>query len=291
MENRVGPTYTGPAGILQPIADFIKLLSKEDLAPSNIKNTVFKLAPLFSFSILVFAWLFLPVDGSNILLNSSFEGDLIVVMMLITAANFFLFLSGWASKNAFSEISAARVLTQFLGYEIPLFILALAPSFMASSISISRIAASQIIPFALLTPWAFGLFVITLQAELEKGPFDAPQSEVEVVGGYETEYSGRRLAFLKLSKDMQTVLGAAITVELFLGGPYGPVLLGAPAFWNTLWFTLKTIIVVVIGEYLTCVFSRLRIDQILDVNWRMLLPLSVISLLAVIGVKVWLIPG
>lgn len=290
MENRVGPLYTGPSGILQPVADFIKLLSKEDLAPSNIRSTVFKVAPLLSFSVLAFAWLFIPVDGSNTILDSGFEGDLIFVMTLMTIANFFLFLSGWASKNAYSSISAARVLTQFLGYDIPLFILALAPSFMASSISISKIASSQLVPFALLAPWAFGLFIITLQAELEKDPFDVPQAEAEVVGGYEVEYAGRRLAFLKLSKDIQIVLGAAITVELFLGGPYGPVLFGAPAVWYTLWFVLKTVAIIVIGEYITCVFSRLRIDQVLDVNWSILLPLSAASLLAAVGVRIWLIP-
>ena len=291
MENRIGPTYTGPAGILQPLADFIKLLSKEDVAPSSVRNIVFKLAPVFSFSTLVFAWLFLPVDGANVILNSSFEGDLIFFMALITTSNFFLFLSGWSSNNPYSDIGATRVLTQFLGYDIPLFILALTPSFIANSLNISTIASGQFVPFAILLPWAFVLFVITLQAELEKDPFDTPQAEVEVVGGYETEYGGRRLAFLKLSKDVQMVLGAAITVELFLGGPYGPVFFGVPSFWYTLWFIVKTVFVVMIGEYLTCVFSRLRIDQILDAGWRLLLPLSIMSLLVAVGVKFWLITG
>jgi NADH-quinone oxidoreductase subunit H len=287
MQNRIGPTYTGPAGILQPFADFVKLLAKEDIVPSNTKNLVFKSAPILSFSILVFALFFLPIDGANVILDSSFEGDLIFVLALISVANFFLFLSGWSSTNPYSEIGATRVLTQILGYDIPLFILALTPAFLANDLSISNIAASQHVPFALLIPWTFALFIVTLQAELEKDPFDVPHAETEIVGGYETEYGGRRLAFLKLTKDVQIVLGAVIVVELFLGGPYGPVFLGLPAFWYTLWFILKVLIVVAITEYLTCIFARLRIDQVLVVNWRLLMPLSVLSLIATAAMVFW----
>ncbi len=290
MQNRIGPTYTGPAGILQPFADFVKLLTKEDVVPSNTKSVVFRFAPILSFSIFAFALFFLPVDGTNVILNSSFEGDLIFVLALVSLANFFLFLSGWSSTNPYSAIGATRVLTQFLGYDIPLFFLALTPAFLANDLSISTIAASQHVPFALLIPWAFVLFILTLQAELEKDPFDVPHAETEIVGGYETEYGGRRLAFLKLAKDVQIVLGAVIVVELFLSGPYGPVFLGLPAFWCTLWFILKVLFVVMITEYLTCVFARLRIDQVLVVNWKLLMPLSILSLVATVAVTFWLNP-
>jgi len=290
MQNRIGPAYTGPAGILQPFADFVKLLSKEDVVPLDTKHVIFKSAPILSFSIFVFAFLFLPIDGANIILNSNFEGDLIFVLTLVSVANFLLFLSGWSSTNPYSTIGATRVLTQFLGYDIPLFILALAPAFLANNLSISTIAVSQHVPFALLIPWAFVLFIITLQAELEKDPFDVPHAETEIVGGYETEYTGRRLAFLKLAKDVQIILGAAIVVELFLGGPYGLVFFGLPAFWYTLWFMLKLLMVIVITEYLTCVFARLRIDQVLVANWRALLPLSILSLAATVAAELWLNP-
>jgi NADH-quinone oxidoreductase subunit H len=290
MQNRIGPTYTGPAGVLQPFADFVKLLTKEDIVPLNAKNFVFRLAPILSFAIFVFAFLFLPIDGANGIVHSSFEGDLIFVLTLVSIANFFLFLSGWSSTNPYGDISAARVLTQFLGYDIPLFILALAPAFLASDLSISTIALSQRFPFVFLVPWAFVLFIIALQAELEKDPFDVPNAETEIVGGYETEYTGRRLAFLKLAKDVQIVFGAAIAVELFLGGPYGPVFFGLPALWYTLWFVLKLLMVIVISEYLTCVFARLRIDQVLVANWKVLLPLAILSLVGAIAVGFWLYP-
>jgi NADH-quinone oxidoreductase subunit H len=284
----MGPVYTGPAGVLQPLADFIKLLTKEDIVPFNVKNFVFRLAPIVSFSIFVFSFAFLPIDGVNVIFGSNFEGDLILVLTLVSIANFLLFLSGWSSTNPYSAVGATRVLTQLLGYDIPLFVLALAPAFLAGSLSISTIANVQYIPFAFLIPWAFALFIVTLQAELEKDPFDVTHAETEIVAGYETEYAGRRLAFLKLAKDVQIVLGAAIAVELFLGGPYGPVFYGSSAVWYTLWFVLKLLIVIVITEYLTCIFARLRIDQVLVVNWKLLLPLAFLSLAAATGVGLWL---
>ncbi|MGB9914768.1 MAG: complex I subunit 1/NuoH family protein [Candidatus Bathyarchaeales archaeon] len=290
MQNRVGPAFAGPAGILQPLADIIKLLTKEDIVPRGAKKTAFRLAPILSFSIIVFALSFLPVDGAAAIPDSSFAGDLIFVMALITVANFFLFLSGWASANPYGDIGATRVLTQFIGYDIPLFLLALAPAFLARSLSISTIAATQTLPFALLAPWAFILFIITLQAELEKDPFDIPHAESEVVGGVETEFCGGKLTFLHLTRDVQIVFGAALVVELFLGGPYGPVFFGPPALWYTLWFMLKLLAVVVITEYITCLFARLRIDQVLTANWRVLVPLSVLSLILTIALAAWVYP-
>ena len=294
MQNRVGPAFTGPRGILQPLADVIKLLTKEDIVPTGAKKTIFKFAPILAFSFVVFALSFLPVDGAAAIPDSSFAGDLIFIMALITIANFLLFLSGWASANPYGDIGATRVLTQFLGYDIPLFLLALAPAFLAGSLSISAIATNQYLnqylPFALLAPWAFVLFIITLQAELEKDPFDIPHAESEVVGGLETEYCGGKLAFLHLTRDVQIVFGAALVVELFLGGPYGPVFFGLPAFWYSLWFILKLLGVVIITEYITCLFARLRIDQVLSANWKVILPLSVLSLALTVALATWIYP-
>ena len=290
VQNRVGPAVAGPAGILQPLADFMKLLTKEDIVPNDAKRFVFRFAPIVSFSILVFAVSFLPIDGASAIPSSSFAGDLIFVMTLVTIANFLLFLSGWASSNPYGSIGAARVLTQFLGYDIPLFLLALAPAFLAGTLTIAAIAASQYLPFIILAPWAFVLFLITLQAELEKDPFDIPHAETEVVGGLETEYCGGKLAFLHLTRDVQIVFGAALVVTLFLGGPYGPVFFGFPQFWYTLWFVLKLLAVVVISEYLTCVFARLRLDQVVTANWKILLPLSILALTLTAALAVWVYP-
>jgi NADH-quinone oxidoreductase subunit H len=278
FQNRLGPSYTGPFGILQPIADYIKLFSKEDITPKQTNKLLFIAAPLLAFSLFVFALFFIPIDGSNVILNSSFEGDLLLVLLLITLANFGIFLSGWASLNPYSGIGATRVLTQFLGYDIPLIILAIGPAFLSKSLSIVTITASQSLPFALLIPWSLVLFIIVLQAELEKDPFDIPHAETEIVGGYETEYSGRKLAFIKLSEDFLFLIGAALVTELFLGGCYGPVLFGIPQLWYFIWFMVKTLGVVFVLEYVGNVAARLRIDQVVHGNWKLLIPLSVVSL-------------
>jgi len=290
VQNRVGPMVAGPGGILQPFADFIKLLTKEDIEPRDAKRTVFTFAPLIAFTIMVFAMCFLPVDGSSVISSTGFNGDLIVVLAFVTIANFLLFLSGWASCNPYGTIGSARVLTQFLGYDIPLFLIALTPAFIAGSLGIFTIAKSQSIWYILLAPWAFVLFVITLQAELEKDPFDVPSAESEVVGGLETEYTGAKLAFLHLTRDVQIVFGSALVVELFLGGPYGPVFFGLPAFWYSLWFIIKLLAVVIITEYITTLFARLRIDQVLSANWRIILPAAVLSLMLTVAMVTWVYP-
>jgi len=278
FQNRMGPSYTGPFGILQPIADYIKLFSKEDITPKQTNKLLFVVAPILAFSLFVFALFFIPIDGSNVILNSSFEGDLILVLLLVTLANFGIFLSGWASLNPYSGIGATRVLTQFLGYDIPLIILAIGPAFLAKSLSIVTIAAKQPLPFALLIPWSLVLFIIVMQAELEKDPFDIPHAETEIVGGYETEYSGRKLAFIKLSEDFQFLFGAALVTELFLGGCHGPVLFGMTEVWHVIWFMVKTLGVVFFLEYVGNVSARLRIDQVVHGNWKLLIPLSILSL-------------
>jgi NADH-quinone oxidoreductase subunit H len=291
MQNRMGPTFTGPKGILQPLADFIKLLTKEEIAPSESKRNIFNFTPILAFSVFVFAMSFLPIDGSSVIPGVVFAGDLVFVMALVSVANFLLFLSGWSSTNPYSSIGAARVLTQFLGYDIPMLLLALAPAFLAGSLTISAIVSSQWLPFAVLAPWAFVLFIITMQAELEKDPFDVPHAESEVVAGHETEYSGGKLAFLHLARDVQLVFGAALVTVLFLGGASGPVPFGViPEFWGTLWFVLKVLAIVLVSEYVTVLFARLRIDQVVRANWRIILPLSVLSLVLTIGLAMWIYP-
>ena len=294
LQNRVGPMVAGPGGILQPLADFIKLLTKEDITPREAKKTIFKFAPLVAFTIMIFALCFIPIDGASVLtVNGTiggFNGDLIIILAFATVANFLLFLAGWASCNPYGTIGSARVLTQFLGYDIPLFLIALTPAFIAGSLQIANIALFQsihVLPFILLAPWAFVLFVITMQAELEKDPFDVPHSESELVGGLETEFTGAKLAFLHLTRDVQIVFGSALVVELFLGGPYGPVFFGASWFWYTLWFVLKLLVVVMISEYITVVFARFRIDQVLSGNWRILLPAALLSLMLTVALVNW----
>jgi NADH-quinone oxidoreductase subunit H len=287
MQNRIGPNIAGPAGILQPLADVVKLFAKERLVPHDVRSIAFTIAPIISLSIFVFTTLFLPIDGFNAVSQLGFEGDLIIVLVVITLANVFLFLAGWASTNAYSKLGASRILMQFMAYDIPLFLVALTPAYLVRSLNISVIASSQSIPFLFLIPWSFILFTVLIQAELEKDPFDIPHAETEIVGGYETEYSGAGLAFLRLSKDVQLFLGSALVVELFLGGPFGPILWGPAFLWYSIWFILKVLVVVIIGEYIGNILARFRIDQVLTTSWKMIVPLSILTILATLIVNIW----
>ena len=177
-----------------------------------------------------------------------------------------------------------------LGYDIPFFILAFAPALLGQSLSISTIVTAQPLfhPFAIFAPWVLVLFMITLQAQLEKDPFDIPHAESEVVGGPKRNIAGRSLAILKLSKDVQVVLGASIIADLFLGGPNGPVLFGLTALFGTLWFLLKVIAIVIVIEYIACIFAQVHIDQVISLNWRILMPLSILAIVPVIFIAMWL---
>ena len=150
----------GPGGILQPLADFIKLLTKEDIEPRDAKKLIFKFAPLAAFAIMVFAACFIPIDGKSVLTTGAgiggFNGDLIVILTFATIANFLLFLAGWASSNPYGTIGSARVLTQFLGYDIPLFLVALTPAFLAGSLQIATMRKSKQQPCCLSPFWRLG---------------------------------------------------------------------------------------------------------------------------------------
>ena len=277
MQNRMGPSYTGPLGILQPLADYIKLLTKEDIVPEHAGRFLFVSAPILSFSLFMLSIFYFPIDGKNVFSNGGFEGDLLFVLALVTFAHFMLFLSGWSSSNPYSGIGAVRILTQFIGYDIPLMILAVSPALIAGSLSLAKIASTQLVPYALLIPWVFVPFMLVLQAELEEDPFDIPNAETEIVAGYGTEFSGRKLAFVGLSKDVQIVFGAVLTVCLFLGGPYGPAVFGSPNIWFIIWFILKVLFVIIVLEFVEAVCARLRIDHIVRANWRLMAPIAVLS--------------
>jgi len=288
MQNRMGPTYTGPFGILQPLADYVKLLTKEDITPRRVGGVIFAVTPVVSFALFMLSAFYLPIDGLNVFHNVGFEGDLILVLSLITLAHFTLFLSGWSSANPYSALGATRILVQFLGYDIPLIMLAAGSALMTGSLSLRAIAAKQSVPLAILMPWAFVPFLLVLQAELEEDPFDIPHAETEIVAGYETEFAGRKYAFIRLSKDLQVVFGAALASNLFLGGPYGPLLFGPSAFWFTFWFVLKVLIVIFVMELIEAICARLRIDHVVKANWSLMFPVAVLSLALTVIAVPWL---
>jgi NADH-quinone oxidoreductase subunit H len=276
LQNRYGPLHTGPHGILQPIADFLKLLSKEDITPHASDRLMFILTPIFFLALPLTTLFVIPILSQTSLI--AFEGDLIFVLFAFTLIIITVFLGGWSSINRFSTIGSMRAVLQMLGYEIPMGLVTVGTAIGAKSLSISRIVEWQSLNFwlILLQPLGFAIFTICLLAELQFVPFDIPEAETEIVAGWRTEFSGRKLALLRLGKDLELVLASTLITSLYLGGPQQLWLIPPIAT-----FLVKTTFAVMLLSLLRAVFARFRIDQMLSGMWKYLLPLATLQIILI----------
>jgi NADH-quinone oxidoreductase subunit H len=283
LQNRMGPTHTGRFGILQPVADIIKLLSKEDVVPKAADKTMFNLLPIFGLAIVSTAGLLLPVWNFDLAAPgfTSFSGDVIVLLYLLSLPTLIFFLAGWSSTNLFSTIGGSRVLTMLFGYEVPLFLAVLSPAILADSWRLAEIAAFYQGRPVLILPNLLGFLVavIAVQAKLERTPFDIPHAETEIVGGTFTEYSGKKLALFRLMIDIEMVVSAGLLATVFLGGFPGGAVIGF------VHFVIKTLFVIFLLSLLRAMTSRIRIDQVISFSWKYLAPLAILQLLIVILLK------
>ncbi|MCJ7488241.1 MAG: NADH-quinone oxidoreductase subunit H [Candidatus Aminicenantes bacterium] len=283
LQNRMGPTHTGRFGLLQPIADFVKLLAKEDVVPDAADKRLFTVLPIIGLAVVSTAGLLLPVWNFDLAAPSftSFSGDIIVVLYLLSLPTLILFLAAWSSTNVFSTIGGARVLTMLFGYEVPLFLAVLSPAILADSWRLAEIAAFyQQKPLLLLSNvLGFIVAVISVQAKLERTPFDIPHAETEIVGGTFTEYSGKKLALFRLTFDIEMVVSSGLLAAVFLGGFPGGAVIGF------LHFVVKTLFVIFLLSLLRALTSRIRVDQVVSFAWKYLAPLAVLQLLVTILLK------
>jgi len=276
LQNRYGPLHTGPHGILQPLADFLKLLSKEDITLHASDRLLFILAPIFYLALPLTTLFVIPIlDPTS---SIAFEGDLIFVLFTFTLVIITVFLAGWSSVSRFSTIGSVRAALQMLGYEIPMGLVVIGPAIAARSLSIRRVVEWQSLNFwmILLQPLGFIILTVCLLAELQFVPFDIPEAETEIVAGWRTEFSGRKLALLRLGKDLELVLASALIASLYLGG--------SQHFWlipPIVIFLVKTTFAVMLLSLLRAVFARFRIDQVLSGMWKYLLPLATLQIILI----------
>jgi NADH-quinone oxidoreductase subunit H len=276
LQNRVGPRYAGAAGILQPLADFIKLIAKEDITPSQSDRPVFHLAPIALLTLTLTPLFLIPMVNLSALV--AFEGDLIILMFITTLIALTMFIASWASTNRFSTIGGVRLALLMLGYEIPLTVAAIGPAIVAESLSISRIVEyqSNTLWFAVSQPLGFAVLIVCVLAELQLVPFDIPHAETELVAGWFVEFSGKKLALLRLAKNFELVLAASLMTALYLGGPSGPGVLP----WNLqrpVYFLVKSLTCLLVLANLRALFARFRIDQVLQGAWKYLTPLALLQ--------------
>jgi NADH-quinone oxidoreductase subunit H len=281
LQNRVGPLYTGSFGILQPFADFVKLLSKEDIVPQKVDRLLFTMTPLFSLTLSIFATLLLPITSASGIV--SFNGDAIISITILTFICITVFYAGISSYNRFAIVGAERSFLQLIGYEIPLMLSVVGVALTAKNLSLSSIVASQGGLWHIIGPQALGfiVFIVAAQAELERIPFDLPEAEQEIIAGWNIDYSGRRLAMFRLARNVELVFLCGLGATLFLGGPLGPIIEGYAPLFYTIYFVVKSLIVLAILTVVRALFARLRIDQVVRFSWKYLLPLALIQFVIV----------
>jgi NADH-quinone oxidoreductase subunit H len=274
LQNRVGPPW------FQPLADFFKLIGKEEIIPEDADRGMFKFMPLLAITSVVTASFYIPMWSGKALF--SFEGDLIVVMYLLTIPTLTFFLAGWYSTSLYSIIGAVRCLTQLFAYEVPLFLAVLSPALLAGTWSLHGMAE-----YYTVHPWywlfnliGFSVALVALLGKLEKVPFDIPEAETEIVAGSLTEYTGRLLAFFRMTIDIELVVGGSLLAVVFL--PFG---LGLPPVYGFLLYLVKVVLVVSILALLRTIFARLRIDQMVNFCWKYVAPAAFVQLLVALILK------
>lgn len=270
FQRRVGPRW------YQPLADLIKLFSKEDLLPTGASDSIATILPLVSLAAVLTAGLYIPMAGFT---PFSFEGDLIVILFLMSVPTLAYYLAGMASVGIYSILGGARSLLQYFSYEVPLLLALSGPAILSGSWSVADIMASQaeLGPFILYQPVGFGLAVAGLIGKLKRDPLDIPKATSEVVAGSLTEFTGTKLAFWHLVMDVQAVVGIFLLINLYFGVP------AVSSPWlAVLIFVGEALLMTFVLSATSAVFARLRIDQLAGLGWRILVPLGLAQLLFVI---------
>ncbi len=273
FQNRKGPPW------FQPLADLVKLMSKESVIPSEADRRWFRVLPIVALSAVATAFLYVPIWSTQSLMP--FDGDIIVILYLLTIPTLTFFLAGWNSSSMFATLGAVRTLTQLFAYEVPLFMAILGPALLANTWSLSGItafyAANPLL--ALVNIPGFIAAIIAMQGKLERVPFDTPEAETEIVAGAFTEYGSRHLAIFRLAIDMEAVVLASILSAVFLPPYTSNPLLGIVLYGS------KTLFVVFILSAFRSVMARLRIEQMVRFCWSYLTPLALAQLLIDLFVK------
>jgi NADH-quinone oxidoreductase subunit H len=272
MQRRIAAKEVGPFGLIQPVADVVKLLGKELLTPADVEKLLYNLAPILVFLPVLVSFVVIPFDAKLQVMDVNV--GILVILAFSSLSVFSILIAGWGSNNKYSLIGSIRSVAQNIAYEIPLLLSLLAVVFMANSLSMKEIVEAQNdVWYVFKQPIAFIIFFIACVAETNRTPFDLPEGESELVAGFHTEYSGMRFAMFFLAEYTSMVIVSAVATVIFLGGYKGPILPGV------LWFLLKTYFLVFVMMWFRWTFPRVRFDQLLNFSWKILMPLSFLNLI------------
>jgi len=285
MQNRIGPNRVGPFGILQPIADGIKSLTKEDIVPTRADGVVHFLAPVVQVVAVFMGFAVLPM-GRNMTLVKM-DASLLFYFAIGASTELSVFMAGWSSRNKYSLLGAMRAVAQMISYEVPLLMSSVAVVMIAGSLSLDKIVEAQnhyswgLPHWYIFTPWGFAgfvLFAIAATAETNRSPFDLPEGESELVAGYHTEYSGFKFALFFLGEYLAMFSISGLGTTLFLGGWSAPFsFLGRVPSW--IWFFGKLLVSMCVFIWMRGTLPRLRQDQLMNFAWKFVLPLTMLNLM------------
>ena len=281
LQNRLGPNRVGPFGILQPVADAIKVLSKEDLVPAGADKIVFNIAPVAMMVPVLLMFTVIPFGGRTFLTDLNVG---ILFIVAITALDTIaVFMAGWASNNKYALFGAMRAVAVLVSYEIPLVLSIMGVVLVVGSMSLNDIVMAQSSwPMILYQPLGFIILFIAVSAELNRTPFDLLEAESEIIAGFHTEYSGMKFVLFLTAEGVALVGYAAVIATLFLSGWEGP---GFPGY---IWLIIKILFLFSIFVWTRATLPRLRIDQVMTLAWKFMFPLSLVNAaIAAIEVVVW----
>ena len=291
IQDRIGPNQAGPFGLLVPIADGIKMFTKEDTTPTAADRWVYNLAPLVIATFALAGYAVIPLSPGVV--GTNLNVGLIYTIAIGSGSVVAILMAGWGSNNKYALLGAFRTVSQLIGYEVPMLLNIIPVVLITGSLSLVDIVNKQSgldggtgIPFALYFPVAALIFLISGIAETARSPFDLLEAESEIVAGFHVEYSGMKFALFFLGEYVNALAVAFMFATLFLGGYAGPVL---PPY---VWLLLKAAVVFTILMWLRGTLPRIRVDQMHDMNWKFLVPMSVFNLITVLLLgKIFSTPG
>jgi NADH-quinone oxidoreductase subunit H len=279
FQTRLGPNRVGPFGLLQPLADILKLILKEDIRPTAADRLTFFLAPIIMVASILVVVAVVPFGRNSFL--ADLNVGVLFIIAITTVPTLAIFLGGWGSGNRFALLGATRAVAMLISYEVPMVLSLVGVLLLAGSMSLVDVVEAQRLPFVVLQPLGFFVFFAAVTAESNRAPFDLLEAESELVAGFHTEYSGTKFALLFLAEYAELILAAAVLSTLFLRGWENPFL---PIGWVGLlptyvWFLLKVFFFLFVFIWIRATVPRLRIDQVMAFAWKVLFPLSIINLM------------